>query len=210
MAELARGPLLSVRRPAVAIATAYQVKAAAGYIHNAVLTATNTAVAYLNFHDTGSQYVTNGTFASDTSWTKGTGWTIAAGVATKTAGSATELSQSISITAGNIYTVIFTMTRTAGTLTVDIGGTNGTARSASETYMEHITAGSTDSHIAFEADAAFAGTVDNVFVLDGPVWSAALQDSSNYISVPYPIEVTTSSGIWATYDDTALLSVVYQ
>jgi hypothetical protein len=31
-----------------------------------------------------AEYVTNGTFATDTGWTKGTGWTIGAGVATAT------------------------------------------------------------------------------------------------------------------------------
>jgi hypothetical protein len=32
--------------------------------------------------------VTNGTFDTDTNWTKGTGWTIAAGVASKSTGTA--------------------------------------------------------------------------------------------------------------------------
>lgn len=34
-----------------------------------------------------AEFITNGAFAADTDWTKGAGWTIAAGVATQTSGS---------------------------------------------------------------------------------------------------------------------------
>ena len=45
---------------------------------------------------TGSELVTNGTFASDTAWTKGAGWTIADGVAKYSGTSITQLSQTVS------------------------------------------------------------------------------------------------------------------
>ena len=114
----------------------------------------------------GTELVSNNTFASDTVWTKGAGWTIGSGVATKTAGTASVLSQTISITSGKTYRVVYTITRTAGTITPRFtGGTTvtGTARSASGTYVDFFTAIS-NTAVDFSADATFAGTVDNVYV----------------------------------------------
>ena len=54
---------------------------------------------------TGTELVTNGTFDSDTDWTKGTGWTISGGVATA-AGPASDgsyFSQNIGLVAGKAY-----------------------------------------------------------------------------------------------------------
>ena len=112
-----------------------------------------------------AEYVTNGAFASDTGWTKGTGWTIAAGVATATGAISTVLSQTSAITliAGYIYTVTYTVTGfTAGTVTVSVGGTAGTARGSAATFTETIVAGSTQL-LAFTG-AGFTGSIDNVTV----------------------------------------------
>ena len=119
----------------------------------------------------GSQLVSNGTFASTADWTTGTGWSIAAGVATKTAGTASLLSQLIGLGVGAdlyvgaTYQLTYTITRSAGSITPQFtGGTtvSGTTRSASGTYTETITAVTGNLNLAFSADAAFAGTVDNV------------------------------------------------
>lgn len=109
--------------------------------------------------------VTNGTFASDTSWTKGTGWTIGSGVATSDASQTadSDLSQTCPATLiqGRSYTVSFTVTSyTAGNVTAVIGGTEGTDRSSAATFTETIIAGSTQT-IALRADADFSGSVDN-------------------------------------------------
>jgi len=111
-----------------------------------------------------AEYVTNGAFGSDASWTKGTGWTIAAGVATATGAISTALSQTSAITLveGHTYTITYTVTRTAGTVTPSIGGTAGTARSTDATFAETIVAGSTQI-LAFTG-AGFTGTIDNVSV----------------------------------------------
>lgn len=118
----------------------------------------------LTYNGTFAEFVTNGAFASDTGWTKGTGWTIAAGVATATGAISTTISQTAAITlvAGQIYQVTFDATRTAGTVTVSVGGTAGTARSTNATFKETITAGS-DGTITFTG-AGFSGTLDNVTV----------------------------------------------
>lgn len=112
-----------------------------------------------------AEYVTNGTFTTDTGWTKGTGWTIAAGVATATGAISTALSQTAAITLieGYIYTVTYTVTAfTAGTVTVSVGGTAGTARGSAATFTETIVAGSTQI-LAFTG-AGFTGSIDNVTV----------------------------------------------
>jgi hypothetical protein len=115
----------------------------------------------------GSERITNNDFATDTVWTKGTGWSIGSGVATKTAGSAAVLSQSVTLVAGTTYRVVYTITRTAGSVTAQFTGgstVSGTARSAAGTYVDFLTAVSGNNSFEFSADATFAGTVDNVYV----------------------------------------------
>jgi hypothetical protein len=109
--------------------------------------------------------VTNGAFATDTDWTKGAGWTIAAGVATATGAISTSLSQTAAyqLIEGRSYYVTYTATRSAGTVTINIGGTAGSARSSSATFSEIIVAGATQT-IEFTT-SGFTGTVDALTVI---------------------------------------------
>ncbi len=116
----------------------------------------------------GDESVTNGGFADASSWALGTGWSVGAGVATKTAGTSSDVEQAssdvaIPIEAGERYLAIFTITLSAGLIRMDVGGVDGTDRSSSDTYGEEIIAGA-DGSISIEADINFAGTVDNVSV----------------------------------------------
>jgi hypothetical protein len=114
---------------------------------------------------TASEIATNGAFATDSDWTKGTGWTIGSGTATHAAGTASELSQDITASQGTGYYVTFTVSgRTAGSVTVDVGGTSGTARSTNATFTETIHGGSADTEIAFSATSDFDGSIDDVSV----------------------------------------------
>ncbi len=112
----------------------------------------------------GTDRITNGTFATDTDWTKGAGWTIAAGVATATGAISTALSQtantSFPIIANQQYLLTYTITRSAGTITPSIGGTAGTGQVLTGTYSEVIKAGATQS-ISF-GTTGFTGTIDNI------------------------------------------------
>ena len=113
------------------------------------------------------QFTTNGSFASDTAWTKGAGWTITGGVAVATGGISTALTQNAAYTlvSGRSYTVVYTVSSlSAGTVTVSVGGTAGTARSANGTYTETIKAGATQV-IAFTG-AGFTGDVGTVSIID--------------------------------------------
>ena len=111
--------------------------------------------------------VTNGTFDADTNWTKGTGWTISGGVATKTAGTQANLTQSSGLTIGKAYMVTFTITAyTAGNFIPYLGSTGaGTARTSTGTFSEVIVcAGTSDTIIV--ANSAASGSVDNVSVFE--------------------------------------------
>lgn len=110
------------------------------------------------------QLVANGTFASDTLWTK-TSWTIAAGVGTIAAAATDTMTQAIAITPGFTYLVTFTITAfTGGTVTAILGGTSGTARGSAATFSEVIKAGSTNNLISFSASAATL-SIDDVTIL---------------------------------------------
>lgn len=125
----------------------------------------------------------NSGFGSDTVWTKGTDWSIAAGVATKTAGTAAALSQTVSLVAGRTYRLSYTLTVSAGEVTAQLtGGTtvSGTARTASGSYTDDLVAVTGNTAFGLSGNAAFAGTVDNFTIREvaddflGPVRGAAL------------------------------------
>jgi len=110
----------------------------------------------------GSDIVSNGNFASDTVWTKGTGWTIAGNVATKTAGTASNLSQTLALTVGTTYMIFYTYTRTAGTIKAQFsGGTTitGDAQNYGGSFYEIFTAVTGNNQVDLVADSAFAGTI---------------------------------------------------
>lgn len=117
------------------------------------------------FTDNGmTNHVRNGGFDTDTIWTKGSGWSIGSGVATAAGAISTAIEQNSNITlnAGQAYVVTFTATRSAGSLTASVGGTNGTPRSAGGTFTEIIIAGSTQV-LAFTG-GGFTGTLDDVSI----------------------------------------------
>ena len=111
----------------------------------------------------GRDLVVNGAFAADTDWTKGAGWSIAAGVATST-NSASALSQDGAYETGRNYVLTFTVTTyTDGTITPSIGGTDGTARSSAATFTETIKCGSS-TLLAFTTATLASLAIDNVTV----------------------------------------------
>lgn len=108
--------------------------------------------------------VTNGDFATDTVWTKGTGWTIAGGFGVHASGNVATLSQTITagLDEGDSYFVQYDLVVTAGGgVTVSVGGTAGTLRISTGTYTETIVAGSTEL-IEFTPVTDLVGTVTNV------------------------------------------------
>lgn len=119
----------------------------------------------------GSELVTNGSFSSDTAWTKGAGWTISGGSANFThTGINANLSQNLGITVGGRYEVTFTVTITSGSPTCSVYvGNQGdagaaTAVTTSGTYTARLLYSSGGAAITVRGSgvtgAAFS--VDNI------------------------------------------------
>ena len=112
----------------------------------------------------GSELITNGDFATDGSWVKGTGWTISGGSAN---GSSTtgDLYQENVVAVGKKYKVTYTISNyVSGSVRVELPSNSyaGTERSANGTYTETILSGGT--LVLFDARTSFTGSIDNVSV----------------------------------------------
>jgi len=102
------------------------------------------------------------------SWTVGNEWAPEAAVsaltnkANKVATTATDLEQDIGAVAGEEIALTFTVSsRTAGSVTPQIGGADGTARSTNAAFTETIFT-IADGNLIFQADATFDGSIDTV------------------------------------------------
>ena len=86
------------------------------------------------------------------------------------AGTASNLEQDVSAVAGGAYVLVFTVTnRTAGSVTPQIGGVDGTARSSDATFTEEILATGT-GNLKFQKDTTFDGSIDTVTITSLGVW----------------------------------------
>lgn len=112
----------------------------------------------------GADLVLNGDFATDTIWTKGTGWTIPGGsTANHAAGTASDLSQTLTLSPTTYYRVGFDVSgRTAGSVTPVVGGTSGTAIVADDTGILESIRTASGNDIAFSATSDFDGSLDNI------------------------------------------------
>lgn len=105
-------------------------------------------------------------------WTAGTGWTAASLGGTKTAGTAANLSQDIEADAegGKTYRLTFTATVSAGEIQIGVNAGYtapaivdiGLQFDQTGTYSRLITLPAEPLDLVFQADSAFAGTIDNV------------------------------------------------
>jgi len=115
--------------------------------------------------------VTNGTFDADTDWTKGTGWTIGSGVASKT-GADTNIDNTGYVTRIPTNAVVrfeFTISGyVGGSIRPVLAGGNanaGTFQSGNGTYSEFITNSGSNSYARFQT-SGFEGSIDNVSVFE--------------------------------------------
>lgn len=116
----------------------------------------------------GRDIVINGNFSTDTSWVKGTGVTISGGTANSdgtNVGTATFVNQTIPIVSGKSYEVTFTIiSLTSGSCFAQLGGVNGTNRTAPGTYTQTIVAGASGGIVIFQTVANTIASIDNVSV----------------------------------------------
>lgn len=106
-------------------------------------------------------------FASGSAWTLGSGWTIADGVASKVAGTASGLSQAVTLSAGTQYAVHINATRSAGNLNTQLTGgatVKGYVFNESRTHTDMLVSVAGNTTFSVWADANFAGTVSSVTI----------------------------------------------
>ncbi|EEW26613.1 LamG domain-containing protein [Rhodobacter ferrooxidans] len=146
----------------------------------------------------GPELVANGGFDSDTAWTKGAGWTVSGGVATKVPGAGSSIFQPVGATAGRFYRVSYTATCTAGGADIGIGGTGAIKTptiSASGSYSAVIFSGLYDQDLKIFANAAFVGSIDNISVRE-----LAGNHASQTAAAARPIWQTGGGRRWLDFD----------
>ena len=137
-----------------------------------------TGVEYVEV--TSIELVTNGDFATDSDWTKGTGWTISGGKANG-ASAGGDVTQAISIPINKTYRVNYTISNySSGIFRIILGGyVAGTNRSANGTYTDILTVSNTSSNsLLYLAGDVSAVTlsIDNVSVMEVTSENASYAD----------------------------------
>jgi len=116
----------------------------------------------------GSEEITNGNFAADSNWTKGTGWSISGGTANCIGGSGSLNLTQVALEIGKRYTVTYTVSNySTGTIHPIMGGwTHGTYQSSNGTYTEVISNNHASANTTFymQGKSGFVGSIDNVSV----------------------------------------------
>jgi len=126
----------------------------------------------------GSELVTNGDFATDSNWTKGTGWSISGGSANCDGSQSSNsglvqqngiLGVSLDLVVGRTYKMEFNIVVSSGFITnIEVGGNyKYPGLSSSGTYTFYFTPTSTNDRITFTASSSFIGSIDNVSVKEG-------------------------------------------
>lgn len=135
------------------------------------------------------ELVTNGDFAVDANWTKGTGWTIAAGVASNS-GSIGTLTQSSVLTVGKSYTVEFDIVAVSNWVV----GPDGVSYTTTGRKVASFVASGTGVVFAIQV-GGHTVTIDNVSVKQvNTAFSGLPVDLLTYTS-PSPKMVYGSDGI---------------
>jgi hypothetical protein len=121
----------------------------------------------------GPELVTNGTFDTDSDWTKGTGWTITGGQASSD-GTQTDFSnlrQDFTLVVGQTNILEFDLTISAGSLRrILVGSTSSTFAVASDYTTSgngqkfYVNVKDTGTGVIFQASSDFVGSVGNVSV----------------------------------------------
>ena len=121
-----------------------------------------------------TETVTNGTFATDSDWTKETGWTITGGKAVAASAGAgsllyqTPAGSAAALVIGKKYRVKYTVSDySAGTIKVRLGLSQLlTTRSANGTYIEEVVCtANTVSQLVLQPITTFTGKIDDVSVI---------------------------------------------
>lgn len=111
--------------------------------------------------------VTNGDFsAGNTGWTVGANWSTASGAAVHTPGSTATMSQSVTIKPNTYYTVTFTVTSAASTVSVthnNLTGALGAVGAGTWTYVG--LSSSISSTVTITPNTLFNGSIDDISIV---------------------------------------------
>ena len=117
----------------------------------------------------GSELITNGDFAADSNWTKGTGWSISGGVAVANSVTSQNLRQNgVALEENKVYSITFTIVSiSAGAVLGRFGGSpavDSVTFNQVGTYTFFLKANDTNSSFMLRGQGGFTGTVDNISV----------------------------------------------
>lgn len=129
-------------------------------------------------------------FDADTDWVKGTGWVISAGKASRPAGLISAIYQNQAFSNGDVVRSAFTVSSfVAGVIRVGArtaGGAplnDGPDHTGNGTFIETINVTGTRDSLAYRADGAFDGAIDNV-VMFKQTPSCVGQGAWDYYAIP--------------------------
>ena len=116
-----------------------------------------------------TEFITNGDFATDSDWTKGTGTTISGGNANFVNATGVSLYQNIGTQEGSVKVVFNVTNYTSGTLNIYSGGNQSVgvinvSANALGTYTADVIRTGGNNNIIFGSTSGFTGSIDNVSV----------------------------------------------
>lgn len=149
--------------------------------------------------------LSNPGFSSDTVWSKGAGWTIASGVASKAPGTASNIFEALSLSGVN-YRVAFEITLiSAGNVRPRLtGGTivNGTYKNSTGIHYQTLLGSGANTSYSLGADSLFNGDVDNAVIFQETL-ACAPQGDWDYYAEPI-----NPSGIAGTLEGPLAVKII--
>lgn len=134
--------------------------------------------------------VTNGTFTGgSTGWSLGTDWAYGSDKVTKTAGTASTVSQAIQSVSGKRYRISFEVKDySAGSVyALAYGNQVSPAITANGVFTVDVIAGSTNTNYGVYCDATFAGSIDNIHIYEisdyAPSVNAQVSGNNHYCQI---------------------------
>lgn len=110
-----------------------------------------------------TEKVTNGTFASSSSWTVASGWAISGGVATHSSNGTGTLAQNVTAIGGEVYRLTFDVTAmTVSSLSVAVGGTTVASGISSTGLYSYTFTAANNGNIIFTPTNTSRFSIDNV------------------------------------------------
>lgn len=148
----------------------------------------NTTFANVDGDNTRTNLLLTPDFATDTNWTKGTGYTISSGKAHAAAGSVSNLTQFIALSVATVYRNAFTLSSVTGGTVAGLffAGTTTTLVAATGTNGLKLGSGTAQTgndRFVFNKDAAFAADIDDVYLF-AQTATCAPQGDWDYYAIP--------------------------